>query len=423
MLSSPTLAQRLADTRSNSSGFDYLRLALAAAVVCYHSAVTTGGEALQRQISDSWVGHVFALVLPMFFALSGFLVAGSLLRSQTLAEFLGLRALRIFPALILNTLACALLLGPLMSTLGIGPYFADPLFWRYLWNALGHPQFHLPGVFADSPTSEVNSQLWTIPVELECYIVLATLALLRLPRLRRLYAALFVAALLALEAQAWNGAGPWLGRQLILSFHAGVLLFLLRDRVRWSSLAGAAALALALAALSRPATAYLAAPPAAYLAVWIGLHDGRRAALLRSGDYSYGLYLGGFPIQQLLVATLPAARVWWINLLLGLLFGLAFAAVSWHAVEKPALARKRHLRAAIDALRRGRPAAATGAALCSRADHEDQLRPTESHQPARAQRAGSVPASVSRPHRAGADVSGARGGDHAGAAGSAEVAD
>ena len=39
------------------------------------------------------------MILPMFFALSGFLVAGSLERSRTLVQFFGLRALRIVPAL------------------------------------------------------------------------------------------------------------------------------------------------------------------------------------------------------------------------------------------------------------------------------------------------------------------------------------
>jgi peptidoglycan/LPS O-acetylase OafA/YrhL len=60
--------------------------------------------------------------------------------------------------------------------------------------------------------------------------------------------------------------------------------------------------------------------------------------LLRNGDYSYGIYLFGFPIQQTLVYFLPSEyRHGMIILLFGLPLTVAFAMLSWNIVEKPTL--------------------------------------------------------------------------------------
>lgn len=359
----PSLAERIASTGGKAAGFDYLRLTLAVVIVAFHSVVTTGGHAAQRELLDGPAGPFFQLLLPMFFALSGFLVAGSLLRSDSLLVFVGLRVLRIFPALAVDTLFCALLLGPLLTSLSPSAYFSDPQFHAYLLNLFGVIHYLLPGVFRDNPMPEVNGQLWTIPAELECYVVLTLLALVGAHRRRALMLGLVAAGVAVLQARVWAGASsPWAGRLLLGCFLAGVLLHLFRDRVRWNAAAGALALAATLVCLQVPSLLYLAALPASYLTVWLGLHNPRKVGLLRSGDYSYGLFLYGFPLQQALVATVPAAQVWWGNLLLALPLTLAFAALSWHLFEKRALARKHWLHAGAAALARRWPGAALGSA-------------------------------------------------------------
>src|ERR1041385_995860 len=97
-----SIDDRLRATQGRPSGFDYMRVALALGVICWHSRLTSYGE-------GSGAGHVWLVdiamfplaifILPMFFSLSGFLVAGSLERSRTLLTFLGLRVFRILPAL------------------------------------------------------------------------------------------------------------------------------------------------------------------------------------------------------------------------------------------------------------------------------------------------------------------------------------
>lgn len=133
----PLVSERIADTGGRASGFDYLRFILAASIICFHSVVTSYGVQAQSAVNASPLGSVFRPLLPMFFALSGFLVAGSLERAPNLVVFLGLRVFRIFPALIVDTAVSALLIGTLFTQLPLPEYFSDVRFNEYFLNILG----------------------------------------------------------------------------------------------------------------------------------------------------------------------------------------------------------------------------------------------------------------------------------------------
>ena len=79
-----TIEERLLEADGRPSGFDYMRLALALAVFMLHIPATNFGDEVQNALFLHLLRPVSAIVLPMFFALSGFLVAGSLARCKTL---------------------------------------------------------------------------------------------------------------------------------------------------------------------------------------------------------------------------------------------------------------------------------------------------------------------------------------------------
>jgi len=265
--------------------------------------------------------------------------------------FLGLRALRILPALAVESLIAALIIGPLLTTLPLMDYVESPLFRQYFLNLVGIPQFNLPGVFASNPIDRVNGQLWTIPFELQCYLMIAALALLGAVR-RRVW--LLVASLAYLAYGVFDTAvhyptyfktvaGPLPGWLLISSFLAGVLIHLYRDRLPWRWSWGVASLAFGLALLGVPMGQYLAVPPLAYATVFFGLTNPRKTGFLAGADYSYGIFLYGFVIQQTFVALAPWGRHWWINIAVAAPAATLVAAVSWHVVEKPALGLRKQL--------------------------------------------------------------------------------
>jgi peptidoglycan/LPS O-acetylase OafA/YrhL len=78
-----------------------------------------------------------------------------------------------------------------------------------------------------------------------------------------------------------------------------------------------------------------------YIVIYIGTRRLYLPIYLRNGDYSYGIYLFGFPLQQTLVYFLPFEyRNGVIILLVGLPLTLVFAMLSWNFVEKQSLTLK-----------------------------------------------------------------------------------
>jgi peptidoglycan/LPS O-acetylase OafA/YrhL len=90
-----------------------------------------------------------------------------------------------------------------------------------------------------------------------------------------------------------------------------------------------------------PVAIYFMSLPTAYITVYLGMMNPPKLWPLQTGDYSYGIFLYGSPIQQAVVATIPGAKGnWLIEYPVSLIFILAFAVLSWHCVEKHALAQK-----------------------------------------------------------------------------------
>lgn len=193
-----TVAERMQACHGFTSGFDYLRLFLALSVLTYHSfGVVYGVEAAYKTWMGPW-RSIVGCVLPIFFALSGFLVAASLERTRKLTTFMMYRTLRIVPALAVEVTLSALLIGPVLTSLSFREYFAHPDTWSYFYNIIGHIHYYLPGVFEGNPRPQVNVSLWTIPYELECYIALFLLAVTGLVR-RRLFLAVSLIVLMYLS--------------------------------------------------------------------------------------------------------------------------------------------------------------------------------------------------------------------------------
>ena len=65
-----TVEQRISDTGGRSSGFDYMRLGLACAVIAMHSVITSYGQMTEIEFWQSRIRPVIRPILPIFFALS-----------------------------------------------------------------------------------------------------------------------------------------------------------------------------------------------------------------------------------------------------------------------------------------------------------------------------------------------------------------
>lgn len=335
-----TIAERLANCSNRPSGFDYMRLILASLVVWTHTINIAVGNAA---VGDFWGGPLrppLAAILGIFFCLSGFLVASSLERCRTMISFLGLRILRLVPALALDTVIAALVIGPLFTSLPLAEYVSHPLFRSYFLNIVGDIHFYLPGVFERNIQKTVNGQLWTLPYELRCYAALTVFAVIGFVRYRWLLLAVAIATVLLFsisepyQAKSLVRFTLW-GRSLVVCFVLGNLAYMFRDRIVLSRLNFGIACVAAYGLMMLPGCDYLATFALAYITVYLGLLTPRRSKIVSSGDYSYGIFLYGYPVQQAVFELLGPG--FWKNLLIPYPVIVALAVFSWFVVEKPSL--------------------------------------------------------------------------------------
>jgi peptidoglycan/LPS O-acetylase OafA/YrhL len=328
-------------TRFRPSGFDYMRIVLASSVVFFHLALINYGAAAQHALWESPWRAPIGLILPAFFALSGFLVAGSLERSRTIVGFLALRGIRIFPALLVEVFISALVLGPIVTSVSLSQYFSGHAFFTYFLNISGWIHYQLPGVFLENPFPKIiNGQLWTVPFELDCYLSLAMLFFLRIYQNRAIF--LLVVALwqivYILSHLIWPEVEVGIpGPSLVITFLAGVVVYLYRERIVMRGDLALLAAAFCLGSFFTPLGAHSLAFPVAYLTVYVGTRNPPKAWILGTGDYSYGIFLYSFPIQQGVSWLGSWTHHWIISLAISLPIVVIVAFLSWHGIEKHAL--------------------------------------------------------------------------------------
>ncbi len=327
-----------------------IRLAAALAVVFAHAWPIALGHGALDPITRGLVAVFGAgvglstLAVGAFFVVSGYLVAKSAFaRTGDLFGFAQARALRLFPALLVNVALTVFLLGPVLSQHSVVAYFDHHQVWKFffnnalMWNAV----YVLPGVFTDNPLAAVNGSLWTLPIELRCYAVVGLFAALTLFRRPGLLTAVI---LVVLGAEAVFADANLLGEPAealnAKFFLLGVLAFLHRSRAPASLGLAAGLLALAWVAPWEGFAANAGIVGFTLLVLWAGLVAPQAPSLERwIGDPSYGIYIYAFPLQQICVQLFGAGDPWIAVWLAG---PLAFAAgvASWRYIEAPALALK-----------------------------------------------------------------------------------
>ena len=325
----------------------------AAGLVLYgHAFVFLG---LPEPLFLQWV-PMGPLGVYIFFAISGYLVAQSWERDPHVLRFLAKRALRIFPGLAVCTLLSVLVLGPLLTTLDAGTYWRNEHTRGYLTNMALYITYHLPGVFANNRLPHaVNGSLWSLPVEFFMYLLLALLGLLaaafKAVSNRLLAWAVGVMALVfMLLAALWAGTTtealvmyrtdlrqvPMCGVYFLVG--ASLFCFKLNKYFTLSNVLLALVLWLCLGVQPHwfAMAAWVVLP---FVVLAFGLARQPWLVRMHARDYSYGIYIYAFPVQQTLVSFWPEMALP-AYLLSTLVITVALAALSWHFVEKPALKLK-----------------------------------------------------------------------------------
>ncbi|MEU7940596.1 acyltransferase family protein [Microbispora bryophytorum] len=335
--------------RSRANAFNLLRLLGALAVIVEHSWVLSGHGSPLSPASGIGLGGIGVGV---FFLISGYLISASWLSDPSPRRYAARRGLRIYPAYLVVIVVSALGLGPVATTLATVDYFSRWGTWSYLIRGLAvfPVGYELPGVFDGLPYPRaVNGSLWTIPVEVLCYIGVALLGRWGLLRRRTVLIALLVATLTVTTAVHLTGYTGRLVPFLLSAYAAGPIAFftigMLARETRWRPPLWLTAAASAAWAVSwgTPLANLASIGAISCLTFTVAF---RAPALLHrptgSYDLSYGTYLLAFPVQQLLVRSGMHAPA--TVMLATTAIVLPLAALSWRLIERPALRLSGHSR-------------------------------------------------------------------------------
>lgn len=325
-------------------GFDGLRLAAALLVLVSHAMLTRAGvppaDPVSLVLADAAVGGVY-----VFFIVSGFLLCRSLDREPDALRFAVNRVLRIYPGFVACVLVTALVFGAAGSSLAPSAYYADIELLRHLRLTLDClcSNAWLPGVWNyigdEGMRRVVNGSLWSLSAEVLSYLLLLALWLL----LRRsVPTTVLVLVALTLATRASDMVFDRLASvAFTLPYFAGGAVAYLVVR-RWGVHFGVALGCAGVVVLSAVSghTVVALATFGAYAIVWLGTRDNPLSRLSRrTGDLSYGVYLYGWPVQQLVRVVSPVDTPW-VTVALCLPPTLACAWLSCRFIEGPALRLK-----------------------------------------------------------------------------------
>ncbi len=349
----PTYLSDYINNRDNN--FNLIRFIAASAVLFSHSYPLSGNH---HEPLGSIIRMSFGIVaVDVFFLTSGLLITKSLFDRKDIVFFIWSRILRIYPALIIAVLFCVFVVGAYFTTLPLDEYYNHPDTFKFirrnstLYNGV---YVKLPGVFSNIPWKHtVNGSLWTLPAEIKMYFIVSIAGFL-----------LYIKPSILSEKKAkiafamiFTGSLAWLYyhfapnfpkvshehqiSRFLTMFFAGSIFYILADKIILSfRIFLIASCFLVYFAGNHTPFFCLYFILVCYITIYIAYVPG---GILRKynkfGDYSYGMYIYAFPVQQSLAASNNNISVTKM-VILSFIFTLTLAILSWHFIEKPMLAKK-----------------------------------------------------------------------------------
>ena len=357
-----TTRKTIGDSLSNrNNSLNFLRLFLACVVLFSHAAGIAGFHFWVLMINQTSAAEV---ALYGFFAISGYLIAESVERHSPIG-YLWRRCRRIFPGFIFCLLLTAFLFGVLAWTHGNHPgqgisfYFnaQESPFKYVVKTALLDNPYWYQHTIAGTPISYIpawNGSIWSLYFEFLCYLLLLGLALLGILK-RRMLALLSSISLWILVSvititPSLSAHFNFLLRhpteqllRFFTIFLCASVMYLFREKIPDSGWLALACIPIYLVGILLPLGGRLPTaqftpidifiPFLIYPVLWCGIHLPFRRVGSKN-DYSYGIYIFGWPITELVI-TWNMQRFGVLPFeLLCFACTIPFAAMSWWLIEK-----------------------------------------------------------------------------------------
>lgn len=329
---------------AKNNNFNIIRF-IAAFMVIYGHMSSIMGLSAQTLFAQ----RVSTIGVKTIFVISGYLITKSFLSDSHFGRFMLRRCLRIFPPLALLVLFTIYVLGPIMTVLPINDYISNYGTRFYLKNILLFPVYALPGVFTECPyPNAVNGSLWTLPIEFALYLLLPLLINIskKLGSLKKGLGIIVILTILVSvskilffsNARAVFYGTNWPDAIPLLPYYFAGSVFSLPDMKKYLNIQRASIMVIiaALCSTSSAINELAVAIALPYFVLSLGLAENPvYSRFFEHADYSYGIYLYGFPIQQVLYHLLADKKLGVLTMsLLSFCVSFVFAVSSWFILEK-----------------------------------------------------------------------------------------
>lgn len=334
------------DGRNNN--FNLIRFCAALLVIYIHSYGLLGRIPEKNTEPFAYLIYLLGNVgVDIFFLVSGFLVTRSFKQRKNIVTFLWARILRIYPALFFALLLTVFGIGVLETNLSIRQYILHQDIYKYfvLNLSLVKTELNLPGVFEENYIkNQVNGSLWTLPVEIRLYIYIAILGFCGILSKQQFFHVAII-SLYSLSYYFPNNIPLISDNSLYyypsLLFSLGALFYINKSIIPANGYVCLLLLLLLFYVLyfHIEYKAYIYTLSISYCVFWFAYNVPILNFFNRLGDYSYGMYIYAFPIQQMIIThyrTIETNQLFIISVMVS--FIPAF--MSWHLIEKKVLRYK-----------------------------------------------------------------------------------
>lgn len=344
--------------RKNNS-YDDMRFILASMVLFVHSYALLYGH--EKDFFSEMVNHQLALstlAVYSFFILSGFFMIQSL-EVNSFVKYVQHRVLRIIPAFWMSLLLFSFLIIPIVSQdidifsfhTGSSLEFVTKAgsfhIFGYAWT--------ITGAFPDNPFIDViNGSMWTLKFEVALYFILPIIIWIihdRKDFLLIVHIGLLLLAILNIAVgfnlfnipccKAWVfGVNEYSSLILFTSyFFAGVIFYKFKERIVVSKRIFILCILLFVLSMFFGNMKLVTLITLPYIVLIIGSVL-KVKILSATGDYSYGMYIYSFPVQQILIKffknDINAIQLFFTSFFITLVLSV----FSWHLLEKKFIKKK-----------------------------------------------------------------------------------
>ncbi|RZL46162.1 MAG: acyltransferase [Pedobacter sp.] len=319
-----------------NNNYNLIRLFASLMVIFGHSFVLFNPfgakEPIEYFLKSDYTGSLAVIV---FFFFSGIYITHSYINSQSNIRFIIMRIFRIWPAFLMCLFLTVFIFGPILST--NSNYLFEPETYRYLFKN-GTLLFvtidKLPGVFINNYLPFiVNGSLWTLPIEVRCYGVLFIAGTLGCFKRPYILIILIIMIFIFWDNHIFNAIMLGLATsKLLLIFLFGSLSYIYKEQIILDY-----RIAFLMIIICIVSYLLLYSETILYITLIYSLLTIGASNILKKikipGDYSYGIYIYGFLVQQIFAFYFPSLSSYksmFFTIPITILIGI----LSWHFIEK-----------------------------------------------------------------------------------------